>query len=261
MTFAAKVSTLRDAEDILRKHTSGKHPNDFDMFLELRNNNKLLITSIPGYSTHGETSWLSPLTNWQNQTIKSLEEIFINHSDQAKGKVKFGAGHGDKGTVHSYINEYDNLFSSYRNKPINFLEIGVAYGESLEMWYEYFSKKSKIHGVDNQTQEIQSKMSDPRFNITIVDQTDPDIVNKLKNQNYDIILDDGSHLLEHQITTFHLLKDNVNEGGLYVIEDIDNIDECYDDFMELQNYCLSCEIIDLRKSKNRHDDVIAIYRF
>lgn len=66
MTFASKVSTLKKVEDILRKHTSGTHPNDFQMFLELRQKGELLITSIPGYSTHGETAWLSPLTNWEN---------------------------------------------------------------------------------------------------------------------------------------------------------------------------------------------------
>jgi hypothetical protein len=64
MTLASKVSTLKQTENILRKHTSGTHPNDFHMFIELRENNHLLITSIPGYATHGETAWLSPLTNW-----------------------------------------------------------------------------------------------------------------------------------------------------------------------------------------------------
>jgi len=64
MTFAAKVSTLKLNEGILRKHTAGTHPDDFQMFLELRQTNQLLITPIPGYSTHGETAWLSPLTNW-----------------------------------------------------------------------------------------------------------------------------------------------------------------------------------------------------
>ena len=64
MTFASKVSTLKQVEPILRKHTVGTHPNDFHMFLELREQNKLLITPIPGYSTHGETAWLTPLTNW-----------------------------------------------------------------------------------------------------------------------------------------------------------------------------------------------------
>ena len=64
MTFAAKVETLKESEEILRKHTDGKHPNDFQMFLELGKNNKLLITPLPGYATHGETAWLSPLINW-----------------------------------------------------------------------------------------------------------------------------------------------------------------------------------------------------
>jgi hypothetical protein len=64
MTFAAKVSTLKRVEPILRKHTSETHPNDFQMFLELREMGELLITPLPGYATHGETRWLSPLTNW-----------------------------------------------------------------------------------------------------------------------------------------------------------------------------------------------------
>lgn len=64
MTFAAKVKTLKENENILREFTKGKHPNDFAMFLELRKNNKLLITPIPGRSTHGETAWLAPLIDW-----------------------------------------------------------------------------------------------------------------------------------------------------------------------------------------------------
>jgi hypothetical protein len=64
MTFASKVSTLKRTEQILRKHTTGEHPYDFDMFIELRENNELLITPIPGYSTHGETLWLCPLIDW-----------------------------------------------------------------------------------------------------------------------------------------------------------------------------------------------------
>lgn len=65
MTFAAKVATLQEDDKVLREFTSGTHPNDFQMFLKLRELNKLLITPIPGRSTHGETAWLSPLINWQ----------------------------------------------------------------------------------------------------------------------------------------------------------------------------------------------------
>ena len=69
MTFAAKVKTLRRDEAILRKYTSGKHPNDFQMFLELRDKGRTLITPLPGYATHGETAWLSPLTKWNEHIL------------------------------------------------------------------------------------------------------------------------------------------------------------------------------------------------
>ena len=65
MTFAAKVSTLKKYEDTLRNFTKDTHPNDFQMFLHLREQGGLLLTPLPGYATHGETAWLSPLTNWE----------------------------------------------------------------------------------------------------------------------------------------------------------------------------------------------------
>tara|TARA_R110000868_G_scaffold381768_1_gene648182 strand:+ start:2457 stop:3143 length:687 start_codon:yes stop_codon:yes gene_type:complete len=66
MTFAAEVETLKRIETVLRKHTLGAHPNDFEMFLELREQNELLITPLPGYSTHGETAWLTPTVDWSS---------------------------------------------------------------------------------------------------------------------------------------------------------------------------------------------------
>jgi len=65
MTFASKVSTLKRTETTLRKWTNmGHYPQDFQMFLDLRDQGELLITPLPGYSTHGETAWLTPLTDW-----------------------------------------------------------------------------------------------------------------------------------------------------------------------------------------------------
>lgn len=64
MTFASKVGTLKKYESILRKYTSTTHPNDFKMWIELREQGASLITPLPGYATHGETAWLSPLINW-----------------------------------------------------------------------------------------------------------------------------------------------------------------------------------------------------
>lgn len=65
MTFAAKIETLKSFEKTLRKWTSTTHPHDFDMWIDLRNQGVSLITPIPGYSTHGETAWLTPLKDWK----------------------------------------------------------------------------------------------------------------------------------------------------------------------------------------------------
>ena len=64
MTFASRVKTLKEDLGIMKTWTVGTYPDDFKMFLELRENGRTLITPLPGYSTHGETQWLSPFTDW-----------------------------------------------------------------------------------------------------------------------------------------------------------------------------------------------------
>jgi hypothetical protein len=71
MTFASKVKTLREDEKIIRKWTSETHPHDFQMFMELKQNFRRLSSPIPGYSTHCETRWLTPLKNW-NEEVSNI---------------------------------------------------------------------------------------------------------------------------------------------------------------------------------------------
>ena len=71
MTFASKVSYLKQFERILRHYTSTTHPHDFEMWIDLRSQGASLITPIPGYSTHGESAWLTPLINWNNVNSNS----------------------------------------------------------------------------------------------------------------------------------------------------------------------------------------------
>lgn len=66
MTFATKVTTLKEDSSVWTKHTSGTYPHDFKCFLELRENGRTLITPLPGYSTHCEPMWASPLTDWES---------------------------------------------------------------------------------------------------------------------------------------------------------------------------------------------------
>jgi hypothetical protein len=66
MTFATKLSTLKEDAGIWMKYISGTHPHDFQCFLELRDKGRTLATPIPGYSTHCEPMWSSPLIDWKN---------------------------------------------------------------------------------------------------------------------------------------------------------------------------------------------------
>jgi glycosyltransferase involved in cell wall biosynthesis len=69
MTFASKVKTLKEDESILRKWTNGTHPNDFQMFLELRDKGSALLCPLNTFSTHGETAWLAPLYKTKQENL------------------------------------------------------------------------------------------------------------------------------------------------------------------------------------------------
>jgi len=66
MTFATTIKFLKRDKPIWKKWTATKHPNDFEAFIELYGLERFLISPMPGYSTHGETKWLSLFTNWRD---------------------------------------------------------------------------------------------------------------------------------------------------------------------------------------------------
>jgi hypothetical protein len=79
MTFASTVGNLKRDESVLRKHTSGTHPNDFHMFLELRDEGRSLLCPLNTYSTHGESQWLAPLYKTEEkELINEWKKHIIN---------------------------------------------------------------------------------------------------------------------------------------------------------------------------------------
>lgn len=66
MSFAAKISRLKEDYELLMKYSSNNITDSFKYFTELSQNKGIpVLSSVPGYSTHCETLWLSPLTNWE----------------------------------------------------------------------------------------------------------------------------------------------------------------------------------------------------
>ena len=48
----------------------------------------------------------------------------------------------------------------------------------------------------------------------------PEHIDKIKNIEFDFILDDGSHIMQNQYNTFINYFKFLKNGGLYIIEDI-----------------------------------------
>lgn len=126
----------------------------------------------------------------------------------------------DKATNHGYCHFYEEILQPYRKHPVALLEIGVAGGESMKMWSEYFyHKDSRIYGV-----EIQNKPL-PEFNskvkVFITDACSPNAVYDITNEagKLDVWIDDGSHYVRDQKSALELWWPHIKPGGIAIIED------------------------------------------
>jgi hypothetical protein len=144
---------------------------------------------------------------------ETLQEIGRKHqTDKHDGNHEFGGS--------TYLDIYDKYLSGLREQPIKLLEIGVRDGCSHRMWREYFPK-AMIYGIDIDPR-CKQYQSD-RIKIFVGSQSDAEITNaavKDAGGQFDVILDDGSHVNELTIKSFNLLFPHVRAGGLYIIEDL-----------------------------------------
>jgi len=171
-------------------------------------------------------------------------------------------GWPDKQTVHSYIEVYEEVLKPYRGK-VNFLEIGLFSGQSLRMWEQYFNE-GKCTGIDiSETphgglQDLRPMIAEGSHNIFIMDGTKKaDIEKNFEGVMFDVIIDDGSHNLADQLESYNHLKSHLVKGGIYIIEDVQDIDANKDLFLNLDPK-KKIKILDRRKIKNRYDDVMIL---
>ena len=127
---------------------------------------------------------------------------------------------------HGYTRHYARHLRRRRRSVECVLEIGIgdgvdpeAGGNSLRMWRNYFPH-AVIYGVD-----IYAKWFDGEARITTLqaDQSDPDALLRtvIECPAFDLVVDDGSHVGSHIISTFGVLFPLVKPGGYYAIEDLE----------------------------------------
>lgn len=121
---------------------------------------------------------------------------------------------------HHYIPIYDRYFSRFRGRPLKFLEIGVSDGGSLDMWRRYFGLDAVIYGID--IDERCRAFNGVSAEVRIGSQADPEFLNGVVDEmgGVDLVLDDGSHVMEHIRASLGALFPRLSTGGTYMIEDL-----------------------------------------
>lgn len=161
-----------------------------------------------------------------------------------------------KKTIHKwvhYFDIYERHFERFRGKNPVMVEIGVSEGGSLAMWKDYFGDGSRIVGVDINP-ECKAH-EDNGIDVFIGSQDNPYLIDSIfkKYQNVDIILDDGSHLMQHMIATFSLAYDRISPHGIYIVEDTHT---CY--WAEYEGG-LGLPNTFMEFAKNKLDDINAVH--
>jgi hypothetical protein len=131
--------------------------------------------------------------------------------------IKYGSDKSSMG--HCYMNFYQHYLPK---EPKKILEIGVYKGASLAMWSEYFPDAT-IHGLDlfgeNTKEDVSAFLSEQGCkNVELIqgNQMDWLLLEQLRKEDYDVIIDDGGHLSRAQLMTFFGLFN----GKHYFIEDL-----------------------------------------
>ena len=177
---------------------------------------------------------------------------------------KYGSDKGGKNNHHNYSLFYAEIFGTKRRLIKNFLEVGLGtnntsipsnMGESgkplasLMAWRDYFPN-ANIFGADIDKEILKN---DDRIKTCFVDQTDPLTISEMfKNfgvDKYDIIIEDGLHEYNANITFFENSISHLSNDGIFIIEDIYYKDiKKFKKYFSNKNYNFS--IIELYHSKN-----------
>jgi hypothetical protein len=121
---------------------------------------------------------------------------------------------------HHYLPIYERYFGPYRGRPVKFLEIGVSKGGSLELWRRYFGPDAVIFGID--IDPACAQFDGQAASVRIGSQADPAFLNRVVDEmgGLDVVLDDGSHQMDHLRTSLLTLFPRLSVNGVYMVEDL-----------------------------------------
>lgn len=145
--------------------------------------------------------------------MKTLDQIAIQHGTDKSSKS------------HHYTKWYETYLEDKRNESLTILELGWGGhenpddgGASAKMWRDYFPN-STVVCIDIEEKNVTK--SHDGVNFRQGSQADPEFIQSLVDEfgEFDLIVDDASHISSLTIKSFELLYSHLKSGGLYVVED------------------------------------------
>ena len=170
-----------------------------------------------------------------SELVTKLQRINV-FAPTAMCRVMTGYG-SDKGRGwHNYTTIYSVLFGKFRGAPLRILELGLGTdnpslassmgengkpGASLRGWRKLFPR-GLVYGADIDRDIL---FREDRIETFYCDQCDSQAIRQLWSQpalreEMDIIIDDGLHTFEGNISFLESSLEHVRPGGIYVVEDI-----------------------------------------
>ena len=127
---------------------------------------------------------------------------------------------------HKYTDLYAMLFAPLRNTARNITEIGIATGQSLRLWNDYFPQ-AHIWGIDVNPKQLLAQgvaftANAPRVHLLLGEVTKPSEVESLgfSLESMDVIIDDGPHSSGPNERILVNMWPYLKPGGYYCVEDI-----------------------------------------
>jgi hypothetical protein len=163
----------------------------------------ILLRLLKGIGRGPETR--APLRDPQGNP---LEHWFFTHTGRLVDKW------------HHYFEIYHRHFARYRGRSPVVLEIGLFHGGSLDMWRDYFGAGVRLFGID--VDPRCRAFEDAHTTVLIGNQADRAFLAEVRRRvpRIDVLIDDGGHRMEEQLTTFQELYPHVADDGVYLCEDL-----------------------------------------
>lgn len=165
-------------------------------------------------------------------------------------KGPYSIGSVNMGHRKGYTAVYTMFMESLRHKHVDMCELGLQTGDSIYLFKEYF-KDMDYYGYDNNQDSVNrcTALNIPNTYLVKGNVSNEELDNAFKtwNKQFDIILDDSSHEIEHQLNIIKTGAKYLKSGGILIIEDLErnwpeNIYESIQDFIT-ENFSFETFII------------------